>query len=80
MGIRNGLFNKISKTQESLTTETNTWVLALTQYSEKVLHQIKKTAWQGTDHWAELLDANAAETAALALTDQAQAAFKSFIK
>lgn len=40
----------------------------------------KKTAWQGTDHWGALLDANAAETAALALTEQAQTAFKSFIK
>ena len=79
-GLENGLFNKISRTQESLTAETNTWVLALTQYSKEALHQIKKTAWQGTDHWAELLDANATETAALALTEQAQAAFKSFIK
>ena len=53
---------------------------SLTQYSEKALHQIKKTAWQGTDHWGDLLDANATETAVLALTDHAQAAFKSFIK
>lgn len=79
-GKESGLFNRLAETQESLTAETNTWVLALAQYSEKALCQIKKTAWQGTDHWSDLLDANAAETAALALTDQAQAAFKSFIK
>ena len=79
-GVESGLFNQLTKTQEGLTTETNTWVLALAQYSEKALCQIKKTAWQGTDHWGDLLDANAAKTAALALTEQAQTAFKSFIK
>ena len=79
-GVESGLFNQLTKTQEGLTTETNTWVLALTQYSKEALYQIKKTAWQGTDHWSDLLDANAAETAALALTEEAQAAFKTFIK
>ncbi len=75
-----GLFTEVFDTQEQLNAYLNHFVETLKSYHPEAMKKLKEIFWEGTQHWDDLLDARAAISGKLVLSDftrKAIAAFKS---
>lgn len=77
-GAAHGLFNELVTDGDSLENVTVDYCNSLASYSAQALSALKSVLWQGTEHWEELLYENAAKTATLSLSEDAQESFKKF--
>ncbi len=75
-----GLFQRLYPTPEALFAAAENLALKLAGYSLKASAELKKTLWQGTDHWPELLEERAGVSGRLVLTDEAKTALAAFKK
>ena len=64
-----GLYMKICSSKESLDAEVKQFAEQLCSYNPEALMQLKKTIWDGTAHWAELLKKRAAISGRLVLSE-----------
>ena len=64
-----GLYMKICSSKESLDAEVKQLAEQLCSYNPEALMQLKKTIWDGTAHWAELLKKRAAISGRLVLSE-----------
>ncbi len=73
-----GLFKRVFSTIEELDKEVLLFAEKLASYNPKALQQMKKTTWQGTDHWGELLKERAAISGELVLSEFTKEALAKF--
>ncbi|MEN9929245.1 MAG: hypothetical protein RLZZ231_1166 [Bacteroidota bacterium] len=78
--LAKGLFSKVVASADELDAEIAAKASELASYNPNALIEIKKTAWQGTAHWAELLVQRAAISGDLVLSDFTKQALENFKK
>ena len=77
---QNGLYTEIFSQEESLESQLQIFTDNFKTYNLTALEQLKKTLWEGTEHWREHLSQNAKITAQLALSEQTQKKIRAFKK
>ena len=73
-----GLYMKICSSNESLDVDVKQFAEQLCSYNPEALIQLKKTIWEGTEHWAELLKKRAAISGRLVLSDFTKSQLKNY--
>jgi methylglutaconyl-CoA hydratase len=76
--LEHGLFSRVFESRSELDKEAEFFANQLAGYSAAGLALMKKALWEGTDHWADLLPARAAETGRLALSQTTQDTLRKF--
>lgn len=79
-GKAKNLYQEVFETVEQLDAYLDHFCKKLCSYSPDALAELKKTFWEGTDHWDTLLYERAAISGRLALTDFSKAAIDAFKK
>ena len=64
-----GLFMKVCASKEVLDTEVKLLAELLCEYNPEALQKLKKTFWEGTEHWDKLLQERASISGRLVLSD-----------
>jgi methylglutaconyl-CoA hydratase len=64
-----GLFMKVCASKEALDTEVKLLAELLCEYNPEALQKLKKTFWEGTEHWGKLLQERASISGRLVLSD-----------
>lgn len=75
-----GLYTEVFKTHEALEKALQLFTENLASYNPEALSAFKKTLWENTSHWADLLAERAAISGALVLSDFTKKALKKFKK
>lgn len=75
-----GLFSRVFETIAALDKEVQLFAEKLASYNPKATQQMKKTLWEGTAHWQELLFERAAVSGELVLSEFTKEALKKFKK
>jgi len=75
-----GLYAKVFETEKELDTEVALLSEKLASYNPAALQEMKKTLWQGTENWNELLIKNAAISGELVLSSFTKNALAKFRK
>lgn len=73
-----GLFARVFETQKELDKEIDIFCSKLASYNPMALNAMKKTLWEGTDHWDTLLLKQAETSGALVLSEFAKEALEKF--
>ena len=64
-----GLFMKVCASKDVLDTEVKLLAELLCEYNPEALQKLKKTFWEGTEHWDKLLQERASISGRLVLSD-----------
>jgi methylglutaconyl-CoA hydratase len=75
-----GLFAKVYETQSELERETQLLTEKLASYNPEALTEMKKTLWEGTENWNELLIERAEISGKLVLSEFTKKALSKFKK
>lgn len=75
-----GLYAKVHDSIEEMDKEIEIHLQKLSTYNPEALSQMKKVLWEGTEDWDELLNARAAMSGKLALSDTTKKALEKFKK
>lgn len=75
-----GLYATVYESHEELNEEATLLATTLASYNPAALRELKKTLWQGTEHWGTLLLENAAISGTLALSEFTKKALSKFSK
>ncbi len=75
-----GLYSEVYERIQDLDKELDFFAQKLASYNPKALKVLKKTLWEGTEHWAVLLYERAAMTGELALSEFTKNALAKFKK
>ena len=76
--LEKGLFSRVFETRKELDSEAEFFASQLASYSPEALSLMKRSLWEGTGHWDELLPARAALTGKLALSETTQETLRKF--
>lgn len=76
--LEKGLFNSLSDTTEQMDNAIQRFCESLASYSSAALFEIKKTLWQGTDHWDTLLLSQAEISGRLVVNKRTKVILKKF--
>lgn len=77
---KNGLYAKVFETQKELEKEADLYSHQLASYSAEALSEIKKTLWEGTEDWEDLLIEKAKISGKLVLSEATKKALQQFKK
>ena len=77
---KNGLYAKVFETQKELEKEVDLYPHQLASYSAEALFEIKKTLWEGTEDWEDLLIERAKISGKLVLSAFTKKALEGFKK
>ena len=75
-----GLFTEVFDTAEQLDAYLEHFVETLKSYNPEAMKKLKEVIWEGTENWDELLDARAAISGQLVLSDFTRDAIAAFKK
>ena len=75
-----GLFSRVFESVREMDEYVSILSQKLSSYNPEALKEMKKTFWQGTDHWDQLLTEKAAISGKLVLSDFTKEALKKFKK
>jgi methylglutaconyl-CoA hydratase len=75
---RHGLFAQVAGEGDALDAAVSGLAHGLAKSSPEAMARMKETFWQGTESWEELLDARAAMSGALVLSDYTRSAIAAF--
>lgn len=75
-----GLFARIFESTKELDREVEIFSEKLAGYNPQALYEMKRTLWEGTDHWSRLLQERAAISGELVLSDFTRSALEKFKK
>ena len=75
-----GLFSRVFETVREMDEYVGILSQKLSSYNPEALKEMKKSFWQGTDHWDQLLSEKAAISGKLVLSDFTKEALKKFKK
>jgi methylglutaconyl-CoA hydratase len=75
-----GLYSQTFDTVESMDESLNALIKRITSSSPNAMALMKRSFWEGTDHWPELLLSRAAISGKLVISPFAQSAIQSFKK
>ena len=75
-----GLFSRVFESVREMDEYVSILSQKLSSYNPEDLKEMKKTFWQGTDHWDQLLTEKAATSGKLVLSDFTKEALKKFKK
>jgi len=75
-----GLFARVFETQKELDTQVDIFTSKLASYNPKALTAMKKTLWEGTDHWDTLLIKQAETSGTLVLSEFTKKALEGYKK
>lgn len=75
-----GLFSKVYGNVKEMDKELEFFTSQLAKYNPMALAALKQALWEGTEDWGTLLTNRAAQTGALALSDQTKKAMAAFKK
>lgn len=64
-----GLYNEVYDSIERLDLEIESFSTRISTYNPEAIYEMKKTFWEGTDHWTDLLANRAAISGRLVLSD-----------
>ena len=73
-----GLFMKVCPSVGALDSEVRILAEQLCAYNPEALQQLKKTFWEGTEHWGELLNERASISGRLVLSDFTKTQLKKY--
>ncbi|AOR27822.1 enoyl-CoA hydratase [Formosa sp. Hel1_33_131] len=73
-----GLFMKVCPSIGALDTEVSLLAAQLCAYNPEALQKLKKTFWEGTEHWGELLNERASVSGRLVLSDFTKTQLKKY--
>ena len=73
-----GLFMKVCPSIYALDTEVKLLAEQLCEYNPVALQKLKKTFWEGTEHWGELLNERASISGRLVLSDFTKTQLKKY--
>lgn len=73
-----GLFMKLCPSLETLDSEVKLLAEQLCEYNPEALQKLKKTLWEGTEHWSELLNERAALSGRLVLSEITKTQLKKY--
>jgi len=73
-----GLYMKVCPSTEVLDVEVKKLAAQLSNYNPEALLELKKTFWEGTEHWTELLNKRASISGRLALSTFTKSQLKKF--
>ena len=76
--LQNGLYTEVFETTEALDAALHALSLRLANSSEEALKALKRTFWEGTEHWPELLSKRAAISGKLVISEFAQSTISRF--
>ena len=77
---KNGLYAKVFETQKELEKEVDLYTHQLASYAAEALSEIKKTLWEGTEDWEDLLIERAKISGKLVLSENTKKALQQFKK
>ncbi|AQS94274.1 enoyl-CoA hydratase [Polaribacter sp. BM10] len=75
-----GLYAKVLENQKELDKEIDILTSKLASYNPMALAEMKKALWKGTENWSALLEARAAVSGELVLSDFTKKALSKFTK
>jgi len=75
---RKGLFAEVHPTIEGMDESIARLSASLLHSSQQAMYELKKISWTGTDHWDSLLEARAAISGRLVLSEQSRSAIAAF--
>ena len=73
-----GLFMKVCPSIGALDSEVSLLAAQLCAYNPEALQKLKKTFWEGTEHWGELLNERASVSGCLVLSDFTKTQLKKY--
>ncbi len=73
-----GLFMKVCPSIGALDSEVSLLAAQLCAYNPEALQKLKKTFWEGTEHWGELLNERASVSGRLVLSDFTKTQLKKY--
>ncbi len=74
-----GIYNHVFDNSKSMDEYLEGYLKTMTAYDSTALKNMKHLIWQNTDHWNEILDARALQSAKLLLSEQTQTFLKNHI-
>lgn len=77
---KNGLYAKVFENQKELEKEVDLYTYQLATYSAEALSELKKTLWEGTENWDDLLIERAKISGKLVLFEATKKALQQFKK
>jgi len=77
-GQQHGLIHTVQATIEEVDAAIGQFCISLLDKSQEALTALKRTLWQGTDHWEVLLYDLAATSGRLAMGEEAQRSLREF--
>jgi methylglutaconyl-CoA hydratase len=77
---KQGLYAKVFETQKELEKEVDLYTHQLATYSTEALSELKKTLWEGTENWNDLLIERAKISGKLVLSETTKKALQQFKK
>ena len=75
---KKGLFMKVCDSKNDLDTEIKLLTEQLCEYNPEALHELKKTFWEGTENWDELLQERALISGRLVVSDFTKTQLKKY--
>jgi len=76
--LQHGLYTRVLDSIEALDEAVITFAQQLSRYNPEAMQEMKKTFWQGTDHWDKLLAERAEISGRLVLSDFTRETLKRF--
>ena len=76
--MQHGLYARVLDSTEALDEAVNTLAQQLARYNLEAMHEMKKTFWQGTEHWDRLLAERAEISGRLVLSEFTRETLKRF--